>query len=286
MIRKLFFSAAFAVVSTATLGSNAYAGPVSTIWGAQAGSNVTLEEWSLSGTLLDTVVAPHGFNGRGVIQVGNILYYDSSGSNTIWAYNFVTNTDLGAVFSVAGASSLAAITYDGSHIWIADYSGLNKVYEYTLGGTLVNTITTSLCTGDCDGLTYAHGDLIENEKDGFEGPPNIYDVYSTTGALLTPSFITGHDPFGNTGIAYDGTDYYVSNVNSGTMSVYGPTGNYLTDVTLQGAFDIEGLSVNFAAVLPSTPESSTWVMMLLGFAGVGYAACRRGRKNRHASVIV
>jgi PEP-CTERM motif len=189
----------------------------------------------------------------------------------------VTNTDLGTVFSIAGASSLSAITYDGSHIFVADYSGLDKVYEYTLGGTLVNTITTSKCTGNCDGLTYAHGDLIENEKDGFEGPANIYDVYSTSGTLLTPGFITGHDGSGNTGIAYDGTDYYISNVNSGTMSVYGPTGNYLNDVTLQNASLVEGLSVNFAAVLNTggTPEPSTWVMMLAGFAGMGYVAYRR-----------
>ncbi len=149
------------------------------------------------------------------------------------------------------------------------------MYEYTLGGALVNTITTSLCTSFCDGLTYAHGDLIENERDGFDGPANIYDVYSTGGTVLTPGFITGHDGTGNTGIAYDGTDYYISNINSGTISVYGPTGNYLSTVTLQNASLVEGLSVNFAAVLPTTPEPSTWVMMLAGFAGMGYVAYRR-----------
>jgi hypothetical protein len=259
-MRKLLLTVA-ALAAMSPFGSTAYAGTVSTIWGAQAGGDVTLKEWSLSGTLLDTITAPHGINGRGVIQVGNVLYYDSAGSNSIWAYNFVTNTDLGTVFSIAGASSLSAITYDGSHIF---------------GGTLVNTITTSKCTGNCDGLTYAHGDLIENEKDGFDGPANIYDVYGTNGTLLTPSFITGHDGSGNTGIAYDGTDYYISNVNSGTMSVYGPTGNYLNDVTLQNASLVEGLSVNFAAVLPpGTPEPSTWAMMLVGFAGMGYVAYRR-----------
>jgi hypothetical protein len=274
-MRKLLLTVA-ALAAMSPFGSTAYAGTVSTIWGAQAGGDVTLKEWSLSGTLLDTITAPHGINGRGVIQVGNVLYYDSAGSNSIWAYNFVTNTDLGTVFSIAGASSLSAITYDGSHIFVADYSGLDKVYEYTLGGTLVNTITTSKCTGNCDGLSYAHGDLIENEKDGFDGPANIYDVYSTSGTLLTPGFITGHDGSGNTGIAYDGTDYYISNVNSGTMSVYGPTGNYLNDVTLQNASLVEGLSVNFAAVLPpGTPEPSTWAMMLVGFAGIGYVAYRR-----------
>lgn len=274
-MRKLLLVGA-AVAAMMALGSSAYAGTVSTIWGAQASFGpVVLQEWSLTGTLLDTITTPHGVNGRGVIQVGNILYYDDASDNNVYAYNFATNTDLGTVFSVAGASALSAMTYDGTHIWIGNYSGTNQVYEYTLNGTLVNTITTSLCTGNCDGLVYAHGDLIENEKDGFDGPANIYDVYSTSGTLLTPSFITGHDGTGNTGIAYDGTDYYISNINSGTMSVYGPTGNYIDTVTLQNASLVEGLSVNFAAVLPTTPEPSTWVMMGFGFAGLAFIGFRR-----------
>ncbi|HEY1864409.1 MAG TPA: PEP-CTERM sorting domain-containing protein, partial [Roseiarcus sp.] len=45
-----------------------------------------------------------------------------------------------------------------------------------------------------------------------------------------------------------------------------------TDITNEGpfnaAFSLTGLVV---------PEASTWAMMLLGFAGLGYAAFRRGR---------
>jgi hypothetical protein len=35
----------------------------------------------------------------------------------------------------------------------------------------------------------------------------------------------------------------------------------------------------------STPEPSTWVMMALGFVGLGYAAVRRSSKNRSAVAI-
>ena len=31
---------------------------------------------------------------------------------------------------------------------------------------------------------------------------------------------------------------------------------------------------------PATPEPSTWAMMALGFAGLGYAAFRRNSKGR------
>jgi hypothetical protein len=277
---KSFFPAAILATALAIGSSSAYAGTVSTIWGAEAtdGSPI-LQEWSLSGTLLDTITAPHGFNGRGVIQVGNILYYDDATDGSVYAYNWKTNTDLGTLFTVSGASGLAAMTYDGSHIWIANYSGTNQVYEYSLTGTLLKTITTVDCTSFCDGLTYAHGDLIENERDGFDGPANIYDVYDTNGNLLQHAFITGHDPSGNTGIAYDGTDYYISNINSGTMSVFNSSGTWLDDVTLQNASLVEGLSVNFAAVL-GTPEPSTWAMMALGFAGLGFAGYRKAKVTR------
>ena len=36
---------------------------------------------------------------------------------------------------------------------------------------------------------------------------------------------------------------------------------------------------------PSTPEPSTWVMMALGFVGLGYTAVRRRSKNRSAVAI-
>jgi PEP-CTERM motif len=43
---------------------------------------------------------------------------------------------------------------------------------------------------------------------------------------------------------------------------------------------------NFASTtVTGTPEPATWAMMLIGFAGLGYAAVRRGSKNRTALVL-
>jgi hypothetical protein len=41
--------------------------------------------------------------------------------------------------------------------------------------------------------------------------------------------------------------------------------------------DWSGFQIGFPA---ATPETSTWTMMVAGFAGLGYAAFRRGRKDR------
>lgn len=128
MRRTLITASAIVFASVALTGSQAYAGSVGTIWGDSATNGPPiLQEWNLSGTLLDTITAPNGFNGRGVVQVGNVLYYTSASTNGVYAYNFVTNTDLGTVFTVPGASGLATMAWDGSHFYIGDYSGTNNV---------------------------------------------------------------------------------------------------------------------------------------------------------------
>ncbi len=55
----------------------------------------------------------------------------------------------------------------------------------------------------------------------------------------------------------------------------------INDVTLRTSFlnhgDIEALTGTFSAVA-AVPEASTWAMMILGFAGVGFMAYRRKSK--------
>lgn len=273
-MRKLLLTGVAAVAMSA---GGAHAAPVNTIWGDSATNGAPiLQEWDLNGNLLDTITAPNGENGRGVVQVGNILYYTSATTNSIFAYNFATNTDLGTVFSIPGATALSTIAYDGTNFWIGDYSGSNNVYHYSPTGTLLGTVALSNCTGFCDGLEFANGDLVENRGDA-NGP---YDVYTTSGTLLKSAFITGQDTNSTTGIAYDGTDYYISNIYNQTISVYDGSGNFVRDITLQnGGYPtlVEDLSVNYSAVIPpiGTPEPSTWVMMIAGFAGMGYIAYRK-----------
>ncbi len=200
-------------------------------------------------------------------------------TNGVYAYNFVTNTDLGTVFTVAGSSGLATMAYDGSHFWIGDYSGTNHAYEYSITGTLLNTISLANCSGFCDGLEYANGHLVSNRYDGGLGGANTYDVYDLNGTLLTSALITGHDPNGNTGIAFDGTDYYISNIFDQTISVYDASGNYLHDITLQNPGEVEDLSVNYTAVLNGTPLPATLPLFAGGLGLLGMFGRRRNRKT-------
>ena len=74
-----------------------------------------------------------------------------------------------------------------------------------------------------------------------------------------------------------------SNGNSGATTIgFAATGNVVTIAAITGLpefdFFIDNIHFNEPLVL-GVPEPSTWAMMILGFAGVGFMAYRRSRKS-------
>jgi PEP-CTERM motif len=232
-----------------------------------------------TGAVVDSYTNLSGINGRGAVVVGNTLYYTDANDNHVYSYNLSTKTPIGIAFSVAGSSALSTIAYDGTNFWIGDYSGTNHAYLYTPTGTLLKTISLSKCAGFCDGLEYfvmnGAGYLISNEEDNGTGN---YDLYDLNGNLVTANYlnVAGHTN-GTTGIAFDGTDFFTSNLDQGSLNEWTEGGTFVKTITLTGAlpnfpFVVEDLSVDYSQVLPppSVPEPSTFVLVgssMLGLAG-------------------
>lgn len=249
-----------------------------TIWANSAGWGPSdLNQFDTT-TGAETVAGSAAGNGRGVVQVGNVLYLTQAGSNNVYTKDATTLADTGVAFSIAGASGLQAIAYDGTDFWVGDYSGTNKAYKYSSTGTLLNTLELSNSLGYYDGLEYFNGKLIANRFDGGYLGGNQYSVYdATTGALVTANFIdtTGH---GNgTGIAFDGTNFYVSDIENNQLTIWdGTTGAFISNLALAGNHPwIEDLSVDYATRKDtgSVPEPST--LLLLGSGLVGLVGMRK-----------
>jgi hypothetical protein len=231
-----------------------------------------------------TITNLSSINGRGVVVVGNTLYYTTATSPSVYSYNLTTGVDNGALFTVAGSSALSTMAFDGTNFWIGDYSGTNQAYLYSPTGVLLKTISLADCTGHCDGLEYfidplGNARLISNEGDG--ETPGVYDVYDTNGNLITQNFINTGTAASGTGIAFDGTDFYVSNIFQGTISLYNTAGVLQSTKTITGYTGgytplVEDLSVDYSLVLPpSTPEPATFLTFGAGLFGLCWAAKRR-----------
>jgi len=226
-------------------------------------------------------------NGRGVVVVSGILYYTCAATNVVFSYTLGTNTDNGPKFSVSGASALSTMAFDGANFWIGDYSGTNQAYLYTPTGTLLKTVHLVNCGGSCDGLEYflqggTTPRLISNRGDSVAP----YDIYDTNGTLITAAFIT--TTFSATGIAFDGTNFLVSELNAGKIAKYnGGTGALISETAITGAVApntplVEDLSVDYATTLPNTPAPSTLILMVVGLLAVLVTAGLLRRKTSQA----
>jgi glutamine cyclotransferase len=269
---------AFAVAQGAAAQANV-------LWTNSAGSNAITAVDKATGALLKQFNPGKG-NGRGIVVVGNTVYYSVANSGTVFRLDANTGADLGNAFTIAGATGLSTIAYDGTNFWVGDYSGTNQAYYVSPTGTLLKTIHLANCTSFCDGLEFFNGKLISNRGDSVGGP---YDVYDLNGNVLQAAFI--NNTFGGgRGIAFDGTNFFIASAN--IVYVYnGTTGAFIRQMTPGGTGqNYEDLSLDYNIVIPpivpvtptnvNIPTLSEWSMiaLLMMLAIAGAIALRRQRR--------
>src|ERR1039457_6632686 len=140
-MKRLLVLIALLAFTTASYAADEY------IYGDSAGYTapvISKFDLTTGGTLVATYDTTEGNNGRGVRVVGNTMYFTSASTGSVFTYNLTTAAE-GTAFTIPGATGLSTIAYDGTNLYVGDYSGTNKVYEYSLTGTLVNTLTMSGC---------------------------------------------------------------------------------------------------------------------------------------------
>lgn len=274
------FSLSLIALASAGIAGNASA---YVIYGNSAsfGNNPIHQIDSTTGIELQRNIGQASGNGRGVVTIGNTLYYTVVGDAHIYTMDKTTGLNTGSILTQN--ASMSTLAWDGSSFWTADYSGTNRAFKIDpLTGNNIATITLANAQNYMDGLEYFNGKLIGNRCDAC----GIYDIYDLDGNVLTANFITA--PGSGTGIAFDGTDFLVSNIFNSSIGVYdGTTGLLKSTINLtgNGSFLIEDLSVDYAQREDTgggggggqVPEPAS-----LAILGVGLAAFAAQRRRRQA----
>ncbi len=282
----------------------------SVIWGNSAsGGNVNLEAFdSTTGLLVpgQQFLVPNltarDDNGRGVAVLGNDIYYTTANSGNIYKTNAITHSDLGIIVDT-GFRGIANIATDGTFLYANDYQAVNGVInKYTTSGVFAGSITLTgpdaAGASSRDGFEVQNNPLIAggattfiaNRYDGGFGPMNgsiigAYDVYDSTGVEIISGFITPNDQgvSGATGIAFDGTNYFVSDIFNNRLLEYSGLGVYMTAIDLSGNPNpftgrlLEDLSAvgNTIDNPPPIPEPEIYALFMAGLGLMGFIARRR-----------
>lgn len=266
-----------AIAATLGLAGAAHAG---LLWGNNASGNMFIE--AVDQVTLNVVhqysVGPG--NGRSVVVVGDIVYYTRVNDNNIYKLDANTGVSLGSIATSVG--SMSTLGWDGSQFWSSDYGGTNEAYRINTSGVVTKTINLSLAGTNMDGMEYFNGKLISNRCDAC----GIYDIYDLDGNLLQAAFITSASS--STGIAFDGTNFLVSNIFANSISMFdGTTGALINTRTIGGPIPNtccgrlwEDLSVDYAARADTGGGGNVPEPMSISLVGAALLALGAARRKR------
>jgi len=171
------------------------------------------------------------------------------------------------VYPNAGSENLQTYSFTASSTGdlVAYFAGSGAALENQIG-LLVNGVSTGLVG-------------LNNHTSSIGQSFNLGHVEA--GDVLTfVDFVTGYetwfsDPALNGG---NGNHVYSTTASAGEAFAGSPAGTYVAfeDLIFPGS-DFNYFDNTFVFTVAAVPEPSTWAMMILGFASVGYMAYRRRR---------
>ena len=201
--------------------------------------------------------------------LGFIFFSFGAQANLVLNGSFETGTSPGASYTALGTGSTAIADWSitsGSIDYIGGYwQAHDGTRSIDLDGTSAGTIRASQSIATSIGQQYLVSFWMAGNPDG---TPNIKTVDVSFGSSGAQIF------------KFDDTGFSKTNMGWKLESfLYTATGT-LSDLSFQSATQgAYGPALDDVSVT-AVPEASTWAMMILGFAGVGFTAYRR--KNKHS----
>ena len=175
-------------------------------------------------------------------RAGYVVDLTQQGSNVVATGSGAIDLT-GLLFNGSGTTDAALFPLDGQIETGPAFPASAAVDSY-LG---VSTEPPSFGSGGFTEASSGSGDLVE--------------IVSLVGFLAVPSSYVSDAPLSDTS-TYDGATFASLGVTPGRYEwTWG-----------------SGVNQNFTLVI-GTPEPSTWAMMLLGFAGLGFAGYRKSRRR-------
>jgi hypothetical protein len=187
-----------------------------------------------------------------LVERSNVYYsYHATGFPEVYLRGFRKNDVL---FNARGASGydgfqqgVGDISGDDTHIWANPWDGSNLVFEFipapeiAFGWRVQHHFDLQNAGSRYDGMEVIGDSIYANRVDaGFRitgmmpcasRPNGIYDKYSSdTGALVMAAFIRATFPA--SGIAFNGTYFFVSDICNNGIAVYARDGTFIAEATL------------------------------------------------------
>ena len=172
---------------------------------------------------------------------------------TLATWSAANATVYNFTFNSPSESMIGQLTVDTSDNEVMNITG-------TLSGVVNDTINGFLANPSFPSTVSLPDDVFIYDNVFYPGQPSLVDVFGVV-------FTTAGNPGG----------YW--NLWSGAPGDYS-----LDESNAAGDYPV---AIDGGRLDPTpVPEPSTWAMMLIGLAGVGFAAYRRGRKDRLAPTLI
>lgn len=236
-----------------------------------------------TGAVVDSFVVPFGAGSAASIAVvGNTGYYTLLGDDNVHTVDMTSHIYGGVAFNTGDSSLMNGITVDSAgNLWFA-HGGASALQEFNTSGTLLSTHGfPDSAFFFRDGSVVFGGFVVANRGDQ-QGPYDKYAIPAGVNDPLTyinqPFIVDPVQDSGNNGIAFNGTNFYISNEQLHQVCKYSSSGVFASCAPLAENSRYENWTFASQDIDPpggSVPEPGS--LALIGIGIIGLMAARRSK---------